>query len=104
VISEVIRGEIGFHGVLISDDLSMRALGGTLGERARQALAAGCDLALHCSGDRGEMEEVIAAAAPVTTEVAARLARGEAMRRSPGEFDRAAAERRLDMLLARAET
>ena len=100
VISEVIRGEIGFQGVLISDDLSMRALGGSLGERTSQALAAGCDLALHCSGDRREMEEVIASAAAVTTETAARLARDESLRRSPGEFDRAAAERRLDTLLA----
>jgi beta-N-acetylhexosaminidase len=101
VISEVIRGEIGFQGVLISDDLSMRALGGTLGERAKQALAAGCDLVLHCNGDRREMEDVIAAAPPVTTEAAARLARGESLRRSPGEFDRAAAERRLEALVAR---
>jgi beta-N-acetylhexosaminidase len=99
VIGEIIRQEIGFDGVLISDDLSMGALGGGLGERARRALAAGCDLVLHCSGDRGEMEEVVAASAPVTEASAARLARGEAMRRRPAEFDRAAAERRFDGLL-----
>src|SRR5437763_16252164 len=58
----------------------MRALGGWLGERTRQALAAGCDLALHCNGDPGEMEEVVAAARPISQLTAARLGRGEAMR------------------------
>ena len=66
VIAEIIRGEIGFDGVLVSDDLSMRALGGRIGERARRALAAGCDLVLHCNGDPGEMEEVVAAAGPIS--------------------------------------
>src|SRR5204863_503472 len=64
VLAEVVRGEIGFDGVLVSDDLSMRALGGALGDRTRLALAAGCDLALHCNGDPGEMEEVVKAARP----------------------------------------
>src|SRR5437762_1142080 len=50
VIDDIIRGEIGFDGVLVSDDISMGALAGGLGERTRRALAAGCDLALHCSG------------------------------------------------------
>ena len=58
VVGAVIRGEIGFEGVLISDDLSMRALGGGLGDRVRRALAAGCDLVLHCNSDRGEMEDI----------------------------------------------
>ena len=58
VIAKVIRGQIGFDGVLMSDDLSMEALKGTLGERARQSLEAGCDLVLHCNGKMGEMEEV----------------------------------------------
>jgi beta-N-acetylhexosaminidase len=65
----------------------------------RRALNAGCDLVLHCNGDRGEMEEVVAAATPLTSEAAARRARGEAMRRRPGEFDRQEAERRFDALL-----
>src|SRR5437879_447599 len=50
VIDSAIRGDIGFDGVLISDDISMGALAGTLAERTRRALAAGCDLVLHCSG------------------------------------------------------
>jgi beta-N-acetylhexosaminidase len=107
VIAEIIRGEIGFDGVLVSDDLSMRALsgalgGGGLGDRARRALEAGCDLALHCNGDRAEMEEIAAAIGPVSPEAAARLARGEAMRRAPAAFDRAEAESRFDALLAEA--
>lgn len=104
VIGETIRGEIGFEGVLISDDLSMRALGGGLGERARRALAAGCDLVLHCNGDLGEMEEVAGAATPLTREAADRLARGEAMRCTPDDFDRERAEERFDALLAGAAT
>ena len=102
VIAEVIRGEIGFDGVLISDDLSMRALGGGLGERTRQALDAGCDLALHCSGDPGEMAEVAAAAVPISPLTAARLRRGETMRRNSAKngFDRGAAEAQFDALLA----
>ncbi len=51
VIEKIIRGHIGFDGLLFSDDLSMNALEGTLAERARATLAAGCDIALHCSGD-----------------------------------------------------
>jgi beta-N-acetylhexosaminidase len=104
VVAEIIRGEIGFDGVLVSDDLSMRALGGGLGERTRQALAAGCDLALHCNGDPGEMEEVVAAARPISSLTAARLRRGEAMRlgSAVNGFNRAEAEAQFDALLADA--
>jgi beta-N-acetylhexosaminidase len=104
MVAEVIRGEIGFDGVLVSDDLSMQALGGGLSERTRQALAAGCDLALHCNGDPGEMEEVVAAARPISPLTAARLGRGEAMRRGSAAngFDRAEAEARFDALLVGA--
>jgi beta-N-acetylhexosaminidase len=104
VITEVIRGEIGFDGVLVSDDLSMRALGGGLGERTRQALAAGCDLALHCNGELAEMEEVVAAARPISQLTAARLRRCEGMRlgSAVNGFDRAEAEARFDALLAGA--
>ena len=106
VISEVIRDEIGFDGVLVSDDLSMRALGGGIGERARSALAAGCDLVLHCNGERRQMEAVVAATGPVSAEASARLARGEAVRRrsAVGEFDRSDAETQFDTLLAGARS
>jgi beta-N-acetylhexosaminidase len=104
VISQAIRGEIGFDGVLVSDDLSMRALGGSLAERARRALAAGCDLVLHCNGERREMEEIAAATGPISPRTAARLARAEVMRRSSGprHFDRHEGERRFETLLAGA--
>ena len=64
VIDAVIRREIGFDGLLLSDDLSMQALKGSLGERASAASAAGCDLLLHCNGVLDEARAV-AAAAPV---------------------------------------
>jgi beta-N-acetylhexosaminidase len=104
VVAEVIRDKIGFDGVLVSDDLSMRALGGGLGERTRQALAAGCDLALHCNGDPGEMEEVVAAAQPISPLTAPRLRRGEAVRRGAAAtgFDRRKAEAQFEALLAGA--
>lgn len=58
VIDEIIRGEIGFSGFLMSDDLSMQALEGPFGKRTSDALAAGCDAVLHCNGKRDEMLEV----------------------------------------------
>jgi beta-N-acetylhexosaminidase len=100
IICNVIRGEIGFAGVLVSDDLSMQALGGAVGERARQGLAAGCDLVLHCNGKPAEMEEIAAAAPALSAAAVERLARAEAMRREPDGFDRQEAERRFDALLA----
>jgi beta-N-acetylhexosaminidase len=106
VIAEVIREEIGFNGVLVSDDLSMQALGGKIGDRAQQAIAAGCDLALHCNGDAREMEEIVAAVKPISAATAGRLARAEELRRHPGaaRFDRREAETQLDALLAGAQT
>jgi len=104
VISQVIRGAIGFDGILVSDDLSMQALGGEVAERAARALAAGCDLVLHCNGEPSEMEAIVAATAPISPPTAARLVRGEALRRScgPQQFDRYAAEQRFEALLAGA--
>lgn len=58
----VIRHEIGFTGLLMTDDLNMQALAGTLAERAARSIAAGCDIALHCKGELAEMQEVAAAA------------------------------------------
>ena len=60
VISRVIRGSIGFDGLLMSDDLSMKALNGDFTARARAALDAGCDVVLHCNGDMAEMRAVLA--------------------------------------------
>ena len=100
VIDGVIRKHIGFDGVLISDDLSMGALKGSLGERTKRSLAAGCDLAMHCNGVFAEMEEVVAAASPLTEMAQARLAHAETLRRNAVQaFDRAAAEARFLQLL-----
>lgn len=99
VIRDVVRGRIGFDGLLISDDLCMRALAGAPGERARAALGAGCDVVLHCNGDLAEMRDVAAACAPLSVAGAARLARARALLQRPAAIDRAAAGRRLAALL-----
>jgi beta-N-acetylhexosaminidase len=72
VIETVIRGDIGFGGLLMSDDLSMKALSGDFKARARHALAAGCDVVLHCNGGRAEMAAVAAGARPLGGEAARR--------------------------------
>jgi beta-N-acetylhexosaminidase len=76
VISEIIRGEIGFDGLLLSDDLSMKALQGTLAELARNSVAAGCDIALHCNGKMEEMVQVAAGAPPLSKAGLERYTRG----------------------------
>lgn len=62
VIDEIIRGEIGFDGLLMSDDVSMNALSGDFAARAGAIFSAGCDVTLHCNGDRAEMEAVASVA------------------------------------------
>jgi beta-N-acetylhexosaminidase len=64
-IRRVIRQAIGFDGLLMSDDLSMKALGGAFTDRARDALDAGCDVVLHCNGDMAEMKAVVAGCRPL---------------------------------------
>lgn len=73
VISDIIRGSIGFDGLLMTDDLSMHALSGDFAERAERSFAAGCDMVLHCNGDMSEMEAVASASPKLT---------GEALRRA----------------------
>ena len=72
VIADIIRGEIGFDGLLFSDDLSMGALQGDVGSRAARSLAAGCDIALHCNGSIKEMEAVVAAVPRLSADAAVR--------------------------------
>lgn len=83
VVDRVIRGDIGFDGLLISDDLSMHALSGTFAERAQRALAAGCDVVLHCNGEMAEMAPVAEAAHIMTEKALARCARAETLRHRP---------------------
>ncbi len=100
VIAEVVRGAIGFQGLLFSDDLSMQALGGGLGERAAAARAAGCDIALHCNGEMAEMQAVAAAAGPLEGAAAARAEAALAWPRGAAVCDAPALQARLDDLLA----
>lgn len=99
IIEEVIRGAIGFAGPLLTDDLSMGALGGSLGERVAAARAAGCDIAVHCNGDRNEMIEVLDAAGPLEGNAATRVAHAMARLAPPQAFDPPAALARLADLL-----
>jgi len=103
LIGETIRASIGFDGVLISDDLSMAALPGTLAERAKGALEAGCDVVLHCNGDPVEMTAIAGSIGPLAPAAHRRLARGEARRRATDRgasaFDRSAMVARLKTLL-----
>jgi len=102
-VQEIIRGHIGFDGLLLSDDLSMQALGGSLGERAQRALAAGCDVALHCNGQMNEMVEIVAQTGPMTEAAGRRFDAGRgflARHRDPaGKAGLADAGRRLASLL-----
>ena len=100
VIERIIRGRIGFAGTLLTDDLSMKALGGSLVERATVALAAGCDLALHCNGNLAEMTALAAAIGPMTGASAARFARSLAARRAPEPADSAVLLAELEAMLA----
>ena len=74
VIAEIIRGHIGFDGLLLSDDLSMKALSGDLATRTKAALGAGCDVALHCNGDFAEMAAVLEACGSLTAHAVERVA------------------------------
>jgi beta-N-acetylhexosaminidase len=78
VIGDIIRGRIGFDGLLMSDDLGMHALKGDFGARAAGVLAAGCDIALHCSGDMAEMEATAGAVGRISDAARGRLDRAMA--------------------------
>ncbi len=101
VIAEIIRGAIEFDGLLLSDDLSMKALDGTLTDRTRSALIAGCDIVLHCNGDLTEMTAVAAGAAPLTPLAQARADAAFSRLAKPLEpWDRIEAVATFDAMLA----
>jgi beta-N-acetylhexosaminidase len=83
VIAEVIRGEIGFNGLLMSDDLSMQALSGDFEDRTARSLAAGCDVVLHCNGSMPEMTAIARAARPLGERGLAAMAAVAPIRRKP---------------------
>jgi beta-N-acetylhexosaminidase len=102
IVSEVIRGSIGFDGLLMSDDISMQALSGSVGERARAAIAAGCDVVLHCNGDMSEMAAVAAAVPDLAGEAARRAEAALAARKASAPFDVAAGRSEFFRLMAGA--
>jgi beta-N-acetylhexosaminidase len=86
-VLQLIREEIGFGGLVMTDDLSMRALRGGLGERASRALAAGCDMVLHCNGEPAEMRAVARAVPELAGAAATRAEAALARRSAPAEDD-----------------
>lgn len=100
VIEKIIRDRIGFDGLLFSDDLSMNALKGTIAQRARATLAAGCDIALHCSGDMAEMVAVAAEAPLLAGKAASRAEKALKGRAGSPHDDVEGVLARLDAALA----
>jgi beta-N-acetylhexosaminidase len=97
VLNRVVRQTIGFDGLLMSDDLSMKALSGDFTERARASLAAGCDVVLHCNGDMTEMKAVAEGARPLAGQAKRRAdAVLKRLARRPEPFDAVGARARFD--------
>ena len=103
IIDRVIRESIGFQGLLMSDDVSMNALAGSIAERTRAIVAAGCDVVLHCNGKLDEMRQVVAETPELQGRALARAEAALAARHAPQPFDRAAARAELDALIGRAK-
>jgi beta-N-acetylhexosaminidase len=99
MIRDVIRGSIGFEGLLMSDDVSMGALSGTLSERCKAALTAGCDVVLHCNGNLDEMRGVANASPVLAGEAASRAERALALRQHRDDIDLAAARAQFASLM-----
>lgn len=99
VIQSVIRKQIGFGGLLMTDDLSMKALGGSYAEKTKAALEAGCDVVLHCNGEMEQMEEVAASAGALKGRALARARTALKRFLKPQPFDRKQALKDLDALL-----
>lgn len=96
----VIRSGIGFDGLLMTDDLSMKALPGSIAERARRAREAGCDVVLHCNGEADEMTAVAENVGALDIEGRRRLERALSWVRRPGAFDVSLAVARVEGLLS----
>ncbi|MGM4922106.1 beta-N-acetylhexosaminidase [Tardiphaga sp. 804_B3_N1_9] len=102
IIEQVIRGSIGFQGLLMSDDVSMNALAGSIAERTRAVVSAGCDMVLHCNGKLDEMRDVVSETPVLAGKALERAKAAIAARGQPQPFDRAAGRAELDALIARA--
>ncbi len=95
---QVIRDEIGFDGVIMTDDISMKALHGSLSDLSRAALAAGCDVILHCNGTLAERQAVAEAAGEMTDAAQVRAIRALTWRKTPDAIDISALSAQLDAL------
>jgi beta-N-acetylhexosaminidase len=102
IIEQVIRGVIGFQGLLMSDDVSMNALAGSIAERTRAIIAAGCDMVLHCNGKLDEMHEVASETPELSGRALGRATQALKSRQPPQPLDRLAARAELDALIMRA--
>lgn len=100
IIRDVIRKVIGFNGLLMSDDLSMKALRGNLQEKVESTLNAGCDMVLHCNGVLSEMEEVAAASPVLAGRSLRRAKQALKQRRKPVPFDEKQAIHDMQAVLA----
>jgi beta-N-acetylhexosaminidase len=104
IIEQVIRGVIGFQGLLMSDDVGMNALAGSFAERTQAVFAAGCDVVLHCSGKLDEMRDIAAETPELSGKALERARQALASRRAPQPFDRVAARAELNALMTRVGT
>lgn len=100
VTGEIIRGEIGFDGLLMSDDLSMKALSGGMRERAERVIAAGSDLVLHCNGNLAEMRAAADGTPPLAGRAQERFAAALSVLNTHIPFELTAAETHLERVLA----
>ena len=100
LIKSVIRGQIGFRGLLLTDDLSMKALSGTLSEKCEAALNAGCDMLLHCNGVLAEMREVAEAAGELKGKSLRRAKAALKSARKPQAYDKKAALKDLELVVS----
>lgn len=98
-VMRLVRDKIGFDGLIMTDDIGMKALSGSLSDISTGALAAGCDVILHCNGTLAERHEVAAAAGRMSDAAQARADRALAARRSPEPLDIAATEADLHALM-----
>ncbi len=98
VVLRLMREEIGFAGLIMTDDIGMEALSGTMAERAAASVAAGCDVVLHCKGTLAEMEAVAGAAGRLSGPAARRAEAALARRLSPADVDIAALEAEFESL------
>ncbi len=96
----MIRERIGFDGLIMTDDISMEALSGTTAQRSAAAIAAGCDLVLHCNGEMEDMVAVADVCGPMTTQAQTRAERALAQRARPQEIDIPAALQEFEALLS----